>query len=630
MSDWRTRAEPVEADWKSRAEPVTEDSDPGFFARLGKHYTEEVGTGLKEMKEGAADVVSPDASLWDRTKGAGQAVLGAARYTMAPIEAPWKAVVVDPAKTATRLMGGSPAAQEFAGNTADAAQMLAGPGVAKAVGEVPGAIRSAAGALRGGSGLEISTDFAKKADDLLYNHLIDSGWTPDKITERLKWLGPGATLADLEPFFNVSGSAAQFPKTVKNAKRVLESRDRGTVNRLLKTVDETLSPANFHETLDYLRANRSAEARPLRLEAMEEAAGKPIKSDMIQRLQKDSPYFNNAMAEGRKIAKEEAAREGIEIPLSESWYHGESLNDPNLQLLHTPTLRMADAAKQGYQALLKPYRNPYTGVIDKADPVAVELSKTVDELTKVLRAHSEKYGQYLDKWSEHSQQMDALARGRQVLANDPEITAKVVRNATPNELEDMQTGLARALKDKIAENPQAAVRYFQKGPVLEKMRLVFADPQAFRAMHRQVLREATKRRTFNQNLRGSQSQERKLGAEGLTAEPDSTLPGEAVGAVADLAIGNKIGLYGRAKRLLGDWANKKPDLTPDIAESVSDVVHSTDPIAQARAVQRFRKKSGVTGISGLTSDLEPYAAGGPVARIKSARAQRSAAKCSNG
>lgn len=474
----------------------------------------------------------------------------------------------------------APVVRDVAAAPAAIAQRVKPAPVAGATGEVPAAT----------AGIATASPAASKAEDLLYQNLIESGWTPEKIQERLKWLGPGGTLADLEPFAGRAEASAQFPAAQKRAQRVLGSRQRGAENRLLTTVDNTLSPENYYESLDYLRATRSADAQPLRQQALNQAAGKPIKSDMIQRLQKDSPYFSDAMAEGKKLVKEESAREGIEIPTTETWFHGTSFEDPNVTTMREPTLRMLDAAKQGYQALLKPYRNQYTGMIDKADPKAVELSKTVEKLTDTMRQASPTYAKYLDAWSEPSQQMDALARGRKVLDNDPEVTSKIIRNATPNELMDMQTGLARALKDKISNDPQSAVRLFRKGPVLDKMRQVFPDSSSFRTLHRQVLRESQKQQTANRNLVGSNTMRRKLGAEGI-ANDESSMPEEAVGAALDVGTGNHSGLLGRAKRLASRWVTSKPDLAPDVADELSSVLHNTDPIVQQRMIQRFRARS---------------------------------------
>ena len=69
--------------------------------------------------------------------------------------------------------------------------------------------------------------------------------------------------------------------------------------------------------------------------------------------------------------------------------------------------------------------------------------------------------------------------------------------------------------------------------------------------------------------------------------------------------------------------------TPALNE-VSSVLHSTDPIEQQMLLNNLRKRAGATGTSGLTSDLPPYATGGPVhpgiSALKSARAKRTAAR----
>ncbi len=614
---------------------------PGFIDRAVGNYNAAVNEGVNNMSEGAASVVAPDSSMWQRAKGAGQAALGGLEYVTSPINAASKTLVGDPTKNTALGLGAPAPVAEFLGNSADiAGQMVGGAGVAKAVpelaraatavgqaaapvvrelGAVPGALRnrvapSPTAPLTGEvaqppAGLMTTSKAAQKADDVLYQHLIDSGWTPARVEAKLKQLGPGATMADLEPFAGIAETTAQFPQGAKNANRVLGGRDVGTAQRMLTTVGNTLSPENYYKSLDYLRATRSNEAQPLRQAAMDSAAGKPIKSDLIQRLQKDSPYFNQAMSEGKKIAKEEAAREGIEIPTTETWFHGDSFDDPNIKTMHEPTLRMLDAAKQGYQALLKPYRDKYTGIIDKTDPTAVELSKTVEALTDTMRKASPTYGKYLDAWSEHSQQMDALARGRKILSNDPEVTAGVIRRATPNEKMDMQTGLARALTDKINENPQAALRYFDKSGVQGKMQALFPSKYEWNLFRRQTLREAQKRSTYLRNTKGSQTTERVLGAQNLdnAVQGPSAVP-EAAKLGMNVLSGNKIGV---GKQIAG-WLYRKATNTPTepVANEISSVLHNADPVMQERQIQRFKQRSMPTmpprGVNDIPMDEDAF------------------------
>lgn len=595
------------------------DTTPGFIDRLSGNYSAAVQSGLTGMEEGAERVISPDSSLLDRAKGAGQAVLGAAGYVSSPLTAATKTIVTDPVIAGERSLGMPEGYSNFMGNLAGgAADLVSGAGISKAaplaargltaVGDAaapvarelaatPSAlmnrVKPTPAPLSGElatppAGLITPSVEASKAENILYQKMTDAGWTPARIEAKLKQLGPGATMADLEPFLGSAEAAAQFPKGARTAARALGNRDAGTQTRLLTTVDNTLSPEQYYESLDALKKDRSVKAQPLRQDAMASAAGKPIKSDMIQRLQKDSPYFNSAMAEGKKIAKEEAAREGIEIPTSETWYYGDSLNDPNLTLKHEPTLHMLDAAKQGYQAMLKPYRNPYTGVIDNADPTAVELSKTVQALTKEMRTYSPKYSKYLDSWSEDSQQLDALARGRKVLENDPEVTLKSINKASPEEKEFLRIGMARALKDKLNNNPQAALRYFDRSSTQSKMQAVFPSKYDWNLFKRQTLREAQKRSTYNAVKSNSKSVQRAMGVADIQGEA-SSLPAEAMGAAFDVATKNPIGLARRAGRFAMNKMSGKP--AQPVADELASVLYSSDPVLQERMIQRFKARS---------------------------------------
>lgn len=463
--------------------------------------------------------------------------------------------------------------------------------------ETPVAASSATGQVpEGTTALTTPSKAATSAEDLLYKDLIDSGWTPQKIEERLKWLGPGATLADLEPFSGRAMAAAQFPKGQKRAARVLGSRQRGAENRLLKTVDDTLAPENYHEELEALKKKRTAEAQPARRDALDDAVqNKSIMATLsadplVQRLVK-SPEGKAGLREGAKLAALEETRTGIPVPRTEEWFYGTNFDDPNLQIVHVPTLRMLDAMKQGMSTMIKPYQDKFTGKLLNPPPYIVEMDKTVRDLTGVLRNSSSKYAKYLDSWAEPSQQMDALARGRQILDRDPEVTLNVLKRANDAEKEFMQIGLARALKDEIRRNPQAAVRLFSKGETLDQIRAVFPGKQEFRAMHRQVLREARKQETANRNLKGSQTTERQQGVKGIEQEP-SDVPSEVAGAMLEAGTKNPLALARRAGRWMSRVGTKRAEeLAPEVADELSSVLHSSDPIVQQRQIQRFRART---------------------------------------
>lgn len=607
-------------EWKDIGQNYVKGVDKlvGGVAGFAQHPIDTTVNAVKGLASGVATAAQHPGAVTD-------AVMDAIKEKYGSVEALRNSFIKDPVGVTTELgplVAGAPGAVRLLAKGGVKLAETAGIKSMEDLKALPGAMRNnpsrvaAVGdltesAVAPADRLTTAAPAAKITDDILYQKLMDMGWTPQRVTDELKKLGPNATLADIEPFAGTAEASAQFPKGAARAKRELGGRAEGAEGRLLQSVDANLSDENFYQSMDYQRAVRSNKAQPLRREALEGAAGKTIKSDVIQRLQKDSPWFNGAMAEGRNIAKEEAAREGIEIPQTETWFHGESLNDPNLVIKHEPTLRMLDAVKQGYQEMLRPYRNQFTGVIDKANPKAVELSKTVDELTDILRQHSSKYGEYLDTWSEHSQQLDALARGRKILEHDPEVTQQVIRNATPNERLDMQTGLARAIKDKVRDNPQAVVRLLKKGKTQDKIRALFKDDNAFDQFHQDVLREAKFQETANKNLAGSQTSARREGVADLTQEATAGLPeaaAHAAGLAADVKTMNAPSLYRKAVRFLTRNAEQKAaQKTKDVADQASQVLHTRDPVEAARAVQRFRARTMTPKPYRGIEDIDPLA-----------------------
>jgi hypothetical protein len=450
-------------------------------------------------------------------------------------------------------------------------------------------------------GLAFQSPAAAKGEERLYNMMLESGWTPERIEAKLRQLGPKSTLADLEPFGGIANVTAQEPKGMKRALRVLGGRDVGAESRMLATVDNTLSNENFYESLDKLKTQRSAAAQPLRQQAM--STTRIIKDDGLQRIL-ETPEGQEGLRMGAKIARLEEARTGIPVPKSETWYHGANFDDPNIKIVETPTLRMLDAMKQGFDAKLAPFRDKYTGELRGLGPYEVEIDKARKQVVDVLRSQSDDYAKYLNSWADDSQQMDALARGRKILNNDPEVTAKSLRRSSPEQMEFVRIGLARALKDKIRENPQAAIRYFDKSVTQDKMRAAFPSKAEWNLFRRQALRESATRATFLRNTKGAQTAERVAGKKSLETEP-SALP-EAAGMAFDLGTKN---ILGATRRGLNWAARKIADRpTPPVAEEISSVVHNVDPVTQERMIQRFKARSMPTMRPRGTDELDAFEA----------------------
>jgi len=442
------------------------------------------------------------------------------------------------------------------------------------------------------AGLVKSAPAAVSAEDNLYKAMQQAGWTPERIEAKLKQLGPNATLADVFPFQGMQETAAQTPAGAMRAQRVLGAREAQKQSSLLKSVENNLSDKNYYASLEDLQESRSIAGKADREDALNKTG--IIKSDVIQRML-PTPEFQQGIRMGGKIAKLEEARTGVPVPKSETWFHGADFDDPNIKIIDTPTLRMLDAGKQGMQQILAPFRNKYTGKLENLGPYEVEVNKALKAVTAEMRKASEPYAKYLNTWGDHSSNMDALSMGRRALNQDPEVNAKVIAKMTPAQKEFFQIGLARDLADDIKQNSTRALNALKNPDTRAILQAGFPDKASYNRFRQSALRAAAKTNTYNAATKGSQTARRAMGA--IEEEAPSTMAKDVIGGSIDLATGNHIGLGRRlANRFL---RGETPETRTPILDQTSAALHSTDPVIQARVLQRLRAKSGISGTSGL-------------------------------
>lgn len=609
---------------------------PGFLSRLSGNYMKTVDEGVSGMRSGVEQMTSPDASILSRLGGAGMAAMGALQYGYSPISAASKTIAGDPTRIAARSLGAPEWAQEMAGTGSElVSEIVSGSALVKGTKALPDlgvmlgrvipeavstakslfpigrrnmaepvatlssrALDDAAETGYGApSALTTKTPGAERAEKIIYDDMISAGWTPERIQAKLRQLGPGATLADLAPFSGRAEVVAQYPSGAKEASRTLIPRERRMKSDLLTAVDKTLTPENFYKSIDDLKAIRSEEGKALRAEAMKDMDSVDYKirakalatSPLIQSLM-TTPEFQAGLRQGAKIINLESARTLVPIPKSESWYYGKNFDDPDLQIIEAPTLRMMDAAKQGFDQMLKPFENKFTGKLENLGPYEVEIDKTRRALVEEMRRLDPKYAKYLDKWADSSEMISAIERGKDVLKNDPEVTAKMLAKISPDNREYTQIGLAKYMRDLIDKNPNQALKLFDRGRSEKNMQLVFGSKQAYNLFKQQALRKMAQHRTMQSALRNSATVRRELGAAGLEEETSDVIP-EAVGAGLDLALGNKAGFMRRAGKWVANRISSKPD--PKTADELAPVLFSDDPILQQRVIQRMRQRSGL-------------------------------------
>lgn len=431
---------------------------------------------------------------------------------------------------------------------------------------------------------------AKIADEILYDKLIESGWTPQKARERLKWLGKEGLPADLAPFEGVAEAAAQLPKGAARAKRVLESRARGAESRLLKTVDSTLSDENFYATLKDLSSKRTAEARPDYIKAFSDNT--PLQSKTLDELLA-RPDVKTGINQGIKIILDENA--GVpdleKLPIENAGIKFNAAGDP--VYTGVPTLRVLDAALVGLDKQLDAFRGPNGKLTSTRESRALMglRNRLQTELVNLSGGKTGAYAQAREKWAGPTRMMEVQKLGRDILDNDPELNAEIVSNLTKAEKDYMQIGLARAIKDDIRDNPMAAARYFNKGTTRDAIRMVFGKKD-FRKMHRQVLRELKMQETKNRNLANSATAKRGEALRDIRERTgeirDDVNAGEIAGLGADVVAKNPFGITRFLGRLRSKKSKTKAEkLTKDVADEISSFVMSRDPAVAARQMQRF-------------------------------------------
>jgi len=96
---------------------------PGFVSRLGSDIGQEFSAGTQQVRAGEKAVMSPDSSIGQRLKGAGQVGLGAMGQLASPISGTSKAIVGDPIRQAIPGRAG-----QLIGDTAEMGAGMLGPG----------------------------------------------------------------------------------------------------------------------------------------------------------------------------------------------------------------------------------------------------------------------------------------------------------------------------------------------------------------------------------------------------------------------------------------------------------------------------------------------------------------------
>lgn len=431
------------------------------------------------------------------------------------------------------------------------------------------------------------------------DYMESRGLTPQQLQAKMNVRnkdGQGM-IADVLP--DLADDAAQVRGAAQTAaQRNLTSR-QGTImspsgqgDRLSKSVLDNLSGANFQNTVDDLAKARSADAGPKYQQAFSFDQGvnyKTIKSDLIDRLM-ERPVFQQGLRKGITDALDEAAVTGEDVTLFKTYLDGADLNDPNLVLKKTPTLRILDAAKRGLDSILQgggeEIRHPITGRLTQRGMRIEQMrGALVDDLDRLTTDKSGQsfYKAARDAWAGPSRSIDMMARGRSFIKDGgAEETQTFFNKLSESEKEFYRIGVAKQLREMIetsADEANKAKKIFGSDAMRTKLEAIFPTRKAFNEFRKSVLLEMERSNTKQTVVGGSQTAKRLAGRDQFEMDPS--------GPLIDLATGSPrqagVGFLRQAARAL----NAPPKST---AEELA-VLFSRDPAQQTKFIQSLDNRA---------------------------------------
>lgn len=284
----------------------------------------------------------------------------------------------------------------------------------------------------------------------------------------------------------------------------------------------------------------------------------------------DDPEIQQGIRQGLWTERKEAIAENRPFNASDYAIVGED-TEGNPIIGKVPTMRLLASAKEGIDAMLQSekYRNQLTGELTKP---GVALNKFQREFLKELDDLNPDYKKAREQWSGDTAAMQALRDGQNALKNKPEINARMAAEMTESERESAKLGLAQTLREVARDKGPLAGEFktiagTQYGADGNRARIApfFNDTVELDRFVKSIDREATKARTANRVMGGSQSAERG-------AEDESILsPSEAAHGALALGAGHPLGIT-RAAINLGQklWDRRDPAMNVEIARILSD------------------------------------------------------------
>jgi hypothetical protein len=523
---------PVKSALQGLSFGFSDEAEAGIKALLGKGSYEQNLASLQLAKE-QFEQESPGLAMASEFAGAIPTALvgGAGAYRAAQMlsqRAPGIAQAVSPRVTGIggAAVGGGVASGVTGAGTAEPGQRMAGAASAAPIGAALGpAVRvapqavSALPGVRQGldigrevlskiPGVDITTDFARRADVKLLQALQQDGFSPDQIAARIQSIKQSGYKP--ETIMELGGTAtrtladtiAGYPGARGFAAELAESRSAGQVERVMTDFRQALRVnADAFELAEDIIKKRDAAAAPLYRQAYQE--GGVISDDRFMGFMK-IPQFKDAYARAKRIA----ALDGIDLP--EKATDIEKVGGFDLMTLDYIKRGLDDVLFTGKQpgsgigktelGKLKQKRNEFVAIIDEAGPAS--------------------YRQARQAFAGPTEVADAIDMGRKFANIDPRQLAKDFEKLSEAEKDGFRVGVFDAIKseaEKGVEGRNIIPKIWNSIKRKDQVRALIGD-DAFQELSDKLRRENLIKESDVSIMSGSPTQRRQLAQREFEAE----------------------------------------------------------------------------------------------------------------
>ena len=435
-----------------------------------------------------------------------------------------------------------------------------------------------------------------RASRILGDQLQAGGVTPEILRQRMRDLGPQATVSE------AGGPAAKSlgqgvlgkdatQRSLGMVEQVFGRRMPGMSQRVRDAVSDTTGVRNrLQESLDALRDNQKAAAGPL----YQRAESVPI--PMTDRL--ESILRRPPMRAAFQQAKDAAETVGEELP---PWFKMNDLGEWK-KVGQLPDMRAWDRMKQGVDRLIDAERDAVTG---RLTPKGRDLTILKDQLVSELDTLNPVYARARMTFSGYAATESAMRQGERLLTMKTRDVHQAVKGMTDSEREAFLAGAVEAIREKIGAAVSGEMRSFnflQQDKVMEKLRAVFPPgaegTRALVELRRRIDAERVMRETYNDLIKGSQTAMRQQAADRLGGQ--AAIPKSAEALTAPVRTGVS-GVMGRIGQTISQERQPTIDaladllFTPNNVETViAELQRRGIPPEQ---IQRMLTASGVAATS---------------------------------